>query len=175
MAGGLKRPPVGFRWTVGTTIRSIPVILIAALRQVNETIGETILASLESPTGTGEDTAWLQSHMAVLINEISAAPTPFALILDDYHTVTDLAIQQAVSFFLDRQPPQIHLVITTDPLPLAPASRGRVTEIRMSELQFCGWAAVSRRAWASLAPEHVIIESRTEVGLPGCNSLPLAI
>ncbi|MCP4543424.1 MAG: hypothetical protein GY832_40445 [Chloroflexi bacterium] len=60
--------------------------------------------------------------------------------LDDYHTITEPGIHEVVSFLLERQPPQMHLVIASRqdlPLPLSRLrGRGQVTEIRQSDLRF---------------------------------------
>lgn len=45
------------------------------------------------------------------MNDIADVATPLFLVLEDYHLITTPAIHEAVSFLLDYQPSQFHLVI----------------------------------------------------------------
>lgn len=75
-----------------------------------------------------------------LINDILSFPGDFALILDDYHTLTSPLVHEAVRFILDHQPAQMHLVILTRADPPLPLPRMRVrsqlVEIRAADLRF---------------------------------------
>ncbi len=109
--------------------------LIAALQQINPSIGQSIQAILGSP-----DPPPTQTFVAALTNDIAATPTPFVLVLDDYHTIREVSIHETVRGLLDRQPPQMHLVIATredPPLPLARLrAQGQMIEIRARHLRF---------------------------------------
>ena len=67
-----------------------------------------------------------------LINEIAAFPQKIVLVLDDYHLIDNRSIHDALSFFLENLPPQMHLVIATREDPHLPLSRlrtrGQMTE-----------------------------------------------
>lgn len=109
--------------------------LIAALRQIDPNIGrslQNIFASLEPPP--------LQSVITILINAIAISPDPFVIVLDDYHVIREIPIHEAMRHLLDRQPPKMHLIITTradPPLPLARLrAQGQMTEIRARHLRF---------------------------------------
>ncbi|RPJ55797.1 MAG: hypothetical protein EHM12_11550, partial [Dehalococcoidia bacterium] len=83
----------------------------------------------------------LETLITTLINQIIAtANTRFILVLDDYHTITTASIHHALTFLLNHQPPQLHVVITTrtdPPLPLARLrARGQLTELRETDLRF---------------------------------------
>ena len=80
------------------------------------------------------------SLLTSLLNEISAVPESFILVLDDYHAIDSSAVDQAVAFVVEHLPPQMHLVIATredPPLPLARLrARGQLTELRAADLRF---------------------------------------
>ncbi|MBI1879944.1 MAG: hypothetical protein HYR94_17285 [Chloroflexi bacterium] len=112
--------------------------LIATLQRLNPACGttaQTVLTSLTDPA------AEIRRVMGVLINDIlETLPTPFLLILDDLHTLTEPAIYSALDYLLDHMPPPMRLVVGTrhDP-PLALArlrSRGELAELRLAELRF---------------------------------------
>ncbi len=109
--------------------------LVAALRNVAPSAGESVLAMLESPQPPA-----VQSALTPLLNELSAVPTDFVLVLDDYHSVNAKAVDTAVAFLVEHLPPQMHVVIATreDPaLPLARLrARDELSEVRASDLRF---------------------------------------
>lgn len=109
--------------------------LIAALQTIREGIGEGLLAAIQSPQPLQVGTI-----LAILLNEISAIPDQFLLILDDYHALDSPSVDQALSFIIERQPPHMHLVLATreDPfLPLARLrARGQLLEVRDADLRF---------------------------------------
>ena len=104
-------------------------------------IGESVLAALQSPQPPPTE-----SILTVLLNEISAAAQNFIIVLDDYH-LTDaddidalISVDAALTFILDHQPPQMHLVITTREDPSLPLprlrARDQLTELRAADLRF---------------------------------------
>ena len=109
--------------------------LVAAFRQVDDEIGPAVQHLLEAPQLPPVETL-----LTELINDVATRSLSFVLVLDDYHTVTQLGVHEAVSFLLERQPPQMHLVIISRHDPPFPLSRlrgrGQVTEIRQSDLRF---------------------------------------
>jgi LuxR family maltose regulon positive regulatory protein len=109
--------------------------LVAALQQVIPAVGRDVSGTLGAP-----QLPPLESLVALLINDVATSKTPFVLVLDDYQAITTPAIQSAVEFLLDHQPPQLHLVLLTrqdPPLPLARRrARGQVTQIGEKELRF---------------------------------------
>ncbi|MFZ1709659.1 MAG: hypothetical protein WAW20_13825, partial [Anaerolineae bacterium] len=103
--------------------------LVAALQTIAGNIGAGVLAALESPQPPPTE-----SILTALLNEITTIPDNFILVLDDYHLVEAIPVDQALATLLDHLPPQMHLVIATreDPhLPLARLrARGHSTELR---------------------------------------------
>ena len=105
------------------------------------------------------------------------------LVLDDYHTITELAIHEAVGFLVDRQPPNMHLVITTrhdPPLPLSRLrGRGQMTELRQSDLRFTpeeAAAFLNRSMRLQLTPSEITaLEERTEGWITGLQLAALSM
>ena len=60
--------------------------------------------------------------------------------LDDYHLVTNEAVHQALTFWLDYAPAFLHLVITSRTDPPLPLGRmrasGQLAELRTADLRF---------------------------------------
>ncbi|UCC62847.1 MAG: AAA family ATPase [Anaerolineae bacterium] len=119
--------------------------LLAALRTIpsleQADVGSSVLAVLQSPGLTGVGVPFNEGLLTDLINDIATAdPDPFLLILDDYHEIRASSIHNALTFLLDHQPPQMHLVIATradPPLPTARLrGRGQLTELRLPDLRF---------------------------------------
>jgi len=75
-----------------------------------------------------------------LSNDLFACPESFLLVLDDYHTIHDIQVNQLLNALIDRCPPNFHLVIIsrTDPLLPLPQLRasGQAHEIRSDSLRF---------------------------------------
>ncbi len=117
------------------------VALIAALRRCERctpSLGETVVALLQSPQPPP-----LVTCLSTLLHELEsreAHPAPLALILDDYQVISDSAIHESLSLFLEHLPAHLHLILASrvDPdLPLARLrARGQLTEIRADDLRF---------------------------------------
>ena len=109
--------------------------LIASLQGFDDQIGHSVQGWLEAPQPPA-----LDQMAAALINDIAAVPGAFVLVLDDHHVIAERAIHESISLLLERQPPQMHLVIATrhdPPVPLARLrARGELVEVRQSDLCF---------------------------------------
>jgi LuxR family maltose regulon positive regulatory protein len=107
---------------------------IAALEQQRPGIGVDATAYLQTLQLASIDTM-----LTVLINAIAATPGSLVLVLDDYHLITAMPIQQALATLISYLPPNFHLVIASRvdvPLPLARLrARGQVAEIRATDLR----------------------------------------
>src|SRR6266702_4288394 len=88
------------------------------------------------------DAAFVPLHAVVstLINELAEVGDEVVLFLDDYHLVSLPAVHDAMSFFIEKAPPNVHVVLSsrTDPsLPLARLRAGdELLEIHASALRF---------------------------------------
>ena len=82
----------------------------------------------------------LAVYAITLINELDALHQPLVLVLDDYHLITDSALQEFVTRLVDHQPPDLHLVLITRDSPPLPLARWRakrdLLEIRAADLRF---------------------------------------
>ncbi len=109
--------------------------LVAALQTLEPNIGEGVLAVLQSPQPPP-----IEPILIALLNDITTLPDDFIIVFDDYHIVDSIEIDNALTFLVEHQPPQMHLVITTreDPqLPLARLrGRSQLSELRVTDLRF---------------------------------------
>ncbi|MBL8046936.1 MAG: AAA family ATPase, partial [Anaerolineales bacterium] len=143
---------------------------IAALQTIAPHLGLGHLPVLQGPQPPPA-----QAVVAELLNEISALPHPFILILDDYHAVDSAAVDEALALLLERQPPQMHLVMATREDPRLPLARLRasnqLTELRAADLRFSFTEAadfLKRTMGLVLATDEIAaLESRTEGWVAG--------
>ena len=152
--------------------------LVAALRGVAATLGEGVGAALESPQPPPSE-----AILTTLINEMSAVPDAFILVLDDYHVIDAKPVDKALSFLLEHLPPQLHLIIITredPPLPLARLrARGQLTELRAADLRFTHPEATEFLKGVMglrLSPEDIaLLETRTEGWIAGLQLAALSL
>jgi LuxR family maltose regulon positive regulatory protein len=152
--------------------------LVAALQTLAANLGKGILGVLQSPQPPPTE-----SILTTLLNEITALPDKFVLVLDDYHVIEAKAVDDALAFLLEHLPPQMHLAIATreDPsLPLARyRARGQLTEVRAADLRFSpGEAAAFLNQVMGLnlsAEEIAALESRTEGWIAGLQLAALSM
>jgi len=146
---------------------------IAALNQIegiDATYGKGALSMLQSPQPPPTETV-----LTSLINEIATISDRIILVLDDYHLIVAQPIHDALTFLLEHQPPQIHLIIATreDPhLPLAGLrAKNQMTELRATDLRFTSSEAaefLNRVMGLDLSAEDIAaLETRTEGWIAG--------
>ncbi|MBN1875779.1 MAG: hypothetical protein JXA33_16260 [Anaerolineae bacterium] len=103
--------------------------------ETNKTGLAGILEALQSPKPLQ-----LMELVGALINQIEAIPGTLLLVFDDYHLITAQPVHDAMTFLLEHQPANLHLVIATradPPLPIARLrARGQLTELRQVDLCF---------------------------------------
>jgi LuxR family maltose regulon positive regulatory protein len=157
--------------------------LILALQQVDGSIGQAAQQMLGSSGFAKAGPSPTQSLVTSLINDVTTADVPFALVLDDYHLVTEPAVHQALEFLLSHQPPLLHLAISTrqdPPLPLHQLrARSQVTELRERDLRFSAEEAaafLNQTMGLHLSAEAVeTLETRTEGWITGLQLAALAL
>src|SRR6266571_783040 len=76
--------------------------LVAALRTIAATIGEGVLGTLQSPQPPPTE-----AILTALLNEITAIPDHFVLVLDDYHVIEAKPVDHALTYLVEHQPPQM--------------------------------------------------------------------
>ncbi|WP_317259362.1 NACHT domain-containing protein [Paenibacillus baimaensis] len=152
--------------------------LFTALQTIAKNIGEGLFGLLHSPQLQPIDFI-----LTTLLNEITAIPHPFVLVLDDYHVIKSGPIDNVISLLLERMPPQMHLVIATreDPrLPLARLrARDQLTEVRTTDLRFNHSEAaefLDQVMSLDLSSEDIsLLETRTEGWIAGLQLAALSM
>jgi len=143
---------------------------IAALQTIAPQLGAGQLPALQTPQPPPAEAV-----LAALLNEISALPQPFILILDDYHAVDSKTVDEVLALLLERQPPPLHLVIATREDPRLPLARLRashqLTELRAADLRFSFTEAadfLKQTMGLALATDEIAaLEARTEGWVAG--------
>ena len=152
--------------------------LVAALRTIAPTIGDGVLGVLQSSQPPPPE-----AILTALLNDISAVPSNFVLVFDDYHRIDAQPVDQALAFLLEHTPPQMHLVLTTREEPQFPLARLRVrnqlTELRAADLRFTpAEAATFLREVMELdlsAEDIAALEDRTEGWIAGLQLAALSL
>ncbi|TFE22719.1 LuxR C-terminal-related transcriptional regulator [Cohnella luojiensis] len=144
--------------------------LIAALRTIGVNIEEGVFFMLQSPHSPP-----FELILTTLLNEITALPDDFVLVLDDYHVIDAKPVDNALTFLLEHLPPRMHLVITTREDPHLPLHRlrvrGQLTELRAADLRFTHSESagfLNQAMGLNLSTEEIsLLESRTEGWIAG--------
>ena len=152
--------------------------LVAALQTIFPSIGKGISAVLQAPQPPPPE-----AILTVLLNEITAIPDHFILVLDDYHLIDATEVDHALTFLIEHLPPQMHLVIATRQDPQLPLSqlRARVEliELRAADLRFTFSEAaefLNRVMGLNLSAENIAaLETRTEGWVAGLQLAALAM
>ncbi len=152
--------------------------LSAALDKLQPAISAERSVFLQaSPLATAEPI------LTALVNHLDESNSPFALILDDYHTIEAPAVHDAVAFLFDHLPAHAHLIIagrSDPPLPLARLrGRDQLIELRAADLMFMPEEAVAFLNGVmnlNLADEDVAaLEERTEGWIVGLQMAALSM
>lgn len=108
---------------------------ILAIQTLLPAVGKGVLAALQTPQPPAAELL-----LTGLLNEITAQPESFILVLDDVHLIRAPEAEQIVRFLVNHLPPQMHLVLISRALPALPMARlrarGQVTELRAADLRF---------------------------------------
>jgi LuxR family maltose regulon positive regulatory protein len=105
------------------------------------------------------------------------------LVLDDYHTLENEAIDQALIYFIEHLPPRLHLVLTSRADPNLALSRlrarGQLNELRSAELRFTPEETarfLGQMTGLSLtAAEVAALDRRTEGWIAGLQMAALSL
>jgi LuxR family maltose regulon positive regulatory protein len=151
---------------------------IAALQTIEANIGQGAFGMLQAPQAPA-----IEAVLTSLINDIVAIPDRVILTLDDYHLIESLPVHDALTFFLENLPAQLHLVIATreDPhLPLARLrARGQLTELRGADLRFSSTEAaefLNQVMDLDLSVDDIAaLETRTEGWIAGLQLAALSM
>lgn len=151
---------------------------VAALQTIEESFGRGSVNALQSPQPPSTETI-----LTMLLNDISAYPHPFVLVLDDYHQIDAEWLGDSITFLLDHLPAQMHLVITTRENPQLPLGRlrvrGHLSELREADLRFTpdeAAAFLNQAMGLNLtADEMTALETRTEGWIAGLQLAALSM
>jgi LuxR family transcriptional regulator, maltose regulon positive regulatory protein len=155
--------------------------MIAALRHSRprlSAVGEAALVMLHSP-----QPPLLTSALTSLINELATLAQDTALIVDDYHLISEQAIHESLQFLLDHLPVCLHLLLASrvDP-PLALTRlrvRGQLVEVRDTDLRLSGKEAarfLTQVMGLALSEEEIgRLETRTEGWIAGLQLIALSL
>ncbi|MBK7179331.1 MAG: hypothetical protein IPH82_19490 [Chloroflexi bacterium] len=154
------------------------VYLVAALQTIAPKIGVSVLAALQSPQPPPTETI-----LITLLNEITTISDNFILVLDDYHVIDSQPVDNALTFLIDHQPQQMHLVIATreDPSLSLPRlrARGQLTEMRAADLRFTPAEAaefLNQMMGLNLSTEDITaLATRTEGWIAGLQLAALSM
>jgi LuxR family maltose regulon positive regulatory protein len=110
-----------------------------------------------------------------VINDVAGCPTPFVLVLDDFHAIGAPAILEMLTSLLEHMPPQMHLILLTRTDPAVPLSRlrarGQLIDIRVDQLRFTPDETevfLNGIMGLGLPTEHIAaMEARTEGWIAG--------
>jgi LuxR family maltose regulon positive regulatory protein len=151
---------------------------IAALQNIQSEVGTGVMAMLQASPPP-------HSHalLTPLINDLTAIPEKFILVLDDYHLIEDKTIDQALDFFIEHLPPHMHLVITSRVDPNISLSRLRankqLNELRSADLRFTPAESaqfLSQMTGLSLTEaEMTTLDQRTEGWIAGLQMAALSL
>jgi LuxR family maltose regulon positive regulatory protein len=152
---------------------------LSALGKVTPDLTRDALTVLQAP---GMDPVGLA--LSLLLNDLARSEERHALVLDDYHLMTDSLIHQNVEFLLSYLPPALRLVVASrmdPPLPLARMrARGELLEIRADDLSCTApeaaalVAAVTDRSDISAAANAELLK-RTEGWPAGLHLAALSV
>ncbi len=165
-------------------IAALQTLSLSKVEGIAANIGEGVLGVLQTPQPPPTE-----AILTALLNELTAIPDNFVLVLDDYHVLdaepvnASTSVDGALTFLLEHLPPQMHLVIATreDPhLPLARLrARGQLTELRAADLRFTPAEAaefLNRVMGLNLSAEDIAaLETRTEGWIAGLQLAAIAL
>ena len=109
--------------------------LVAALQNIDPVLGRQTEAQLQRGQPPNFD-----QLLAILLNEILNYQKEIVIVLDDFHHIYSLVIQDALNYLLQHFPPNVHLIVVTRSDPALPIGRlrslGQLVELRTAQLRF---------------------------------------
>ena len=190
--------PAGFgkttllsEWLSGTTLKSCwvslgdsdndPIVfwsyIITAIQKTTPSVGDHFLPSLLAPQSNPIQV------VTMLLNALSTEDEHLVVVLDDFHLITSDDIHEAVAFFIEYAPMNVHVILSTrsiPPLPLARLrARNELIEIEASSLRFSTEEAASffnETMKLQLQSGYVeILEQKTEGWIAGLQLAALSL
>ena len=152
--------------------------LIATLESIQEDVGVEAKQLIRSQQ-------LLQPHiiLASLINALGKIVKPYVLVLDDYQFISEHAVHETMSYFLDHIPTTMHIVIVTRADPPLQLGRMRaheqMLELRTGDLRFTQEEAIefmNKVMCLELSLKDIqALETRTEGWVVGLKMAALSL
>jgi LuxR family maltose regulon positive regulatory protein len=131
--------------------------LIAAIQTIHQEIGEEARKIVSAPRLRSTEPVVIS-----LINDITQLDHDLIVVLDDYHIIEAGDIHADLTYFLEHQPPNLHLILITRIDPSVSMARLRaqsqLIEIRAENLQFSTEEAailLNEKMGLNLKPEYI--------------------
>jgi LuxR family maltose regulon positive regulatory protein len=109
--------------------------LITAIQSIHQEMGVEARQIVSAPQLRSTEPVAIS-----LINDISQFVHDLIVVLDDYHVIEAEQVHEGLSYLLEHQPPNLHLILITRVDPSISLARlrahGRLVEIRAGDLQF---------------------------------------
>ncbi|CAA6819955.1 MAG: Transcriptional activator of maltose regulon, MalT [uncultured Thiotrichaceae bacterium] len=153
-------------------------LLTTSLQKSRQQFGLATTTLLETSQPASTD-----ALLITFLNELGELKAPMVLVLDDYHAIDSQAIDDALTFLVEHQPPALRLIMTTREDPALPLPRLRVrselTEIRAADLRFTEKEASSffkKTMGLTLNEQHIrALDKRTEGWIAGLQLAGLSL
>ncbi|MEJ2512943.1 MAG: hypothetical protein P8Y72_15275 [Anaerolineales bacterium] len=118
-----------------------------------------------------------------LINDISQLPNDLIIALDDYHIIETEGVHEGLSYLIEHQPQNLHIILITRVDPSMSLARlraqGQMVEIRAEDLQFSTEEAatlLNEKMGLKLKPEHIeALNTHTESWVVGLQLAALSL
>jgi LuxR family maltose regulon positive regulatory protein len=152
--------------------------LIAAIQTIHHEMGLEARQIVSAPQLRSAEPVAIS-----LINEISQLAHDLIVVLDDYHIIEAEQIQAGLSYLLEHQPPNLHIVLITRVDPSISLARLRaqnqLIEIRAEDLQFSIAEAATlfnEKMGLNLKPKHIeALNTHTESWVVGLQLAALSL
>jgi len=152
--------------------------LIAAIQTIHQDLGVEAHQIISVPQLHNTEPVTIS-----LINDISRLPHDLILVLDDYHLIEAEPVHAGLSYLLEHQPPNLHIILSTRVDPSISLARLRahsqLIEIRAEDLQFSIEEAtilLNEKMGLHLNPEHIeALNTHTENWIVGLQLAALSL
>jgi len=152
--------------------------IIAAIQTIHQEIGVEARQIVSAPQLRSTEPVAIS-----LINDISQLADDLIVVLDDYHIIEAGQVHAGMSYLLEHQPPNLHIVLLTRVDPSLSLARLRahsqLIEIRAEDLQFSTEEAATlfnEKMGLNLKPEHIeALNTHTESWVVGLQLAALSL
>ena len=152
--------------------------LIVAIQTIHQEVGGEARQIVSTPQLRS-----IEPVTVSLINDISQLPHDLIVVLDDYHIIETEQVHTGLSYLLEHQPPNLHIVLSTRVDPSISLARLRahsqLIEIRAEDLQFSTEEAttlLNEKMGLNLKPEHIeALNMHTESWVVGLQLAALSL